>query len=75
MKRRDLERHLLSNGCIFHHHGARHDIWTNPHNRRSASVPRHNEIKTWLVKGICHELGVRPPPGKCGIPRRPSSAV
>lgn len=64
MKRRDLERHLAAHGCVFHHHGGRHDVWTNPQNRQSASVPRHNEIKTGMARGICKSLGVPPPVGR-----------
>jgi predicted RNA binding protein YcfA (HicA-like mRNA interferase family) len=61
MKRRDLEQHLRSLGCLFHHHGGRHDVWLNPQTRQSASVPRHKEIKTGLARGICRELGIEAP--------------
>jgi mRNA interferase HicA len=64
MKRRELESHLRSHGCAFHYHGGRHDIWSNPRTRQLASVPRHNEIKTGLARGICRELGIPVPPVK-----------
>jgi hypothetical protein len=64
MKRRDLEQHLRSHGCLFHHHGGRHDHWVNVQTGKIASIPRHNEIKPGLARGICRELGVPPPPGR-----------
>lgn len=59
MKRRDVEQHLRSHGCQFHHHGGLHDVWTNPYTGRSASVPRYDEIKTGLAPGICRNCASR----------------
>ncbi|MBI4612557.1 MAG: type II toxin-antitoxin system HicA family toxin [Planctomycetes bacterium] len=63
MRRSALERHLRSEGCILHHHGARHDVWLNPRNLARAPVPRHREIKRGTVRGICRILGILVPPG------------
>jgi len=58
MKRRDLVRHLTSNGCELLREGGRHSWWHHAeHNRRSA-VPRHNEIPDELAKKICKDLGI-----------------
>lgn len=64
MKRRDLEKHLRSHGCVLEHHGGRHDVWSNPHTGSEAPVPRHNELKTDTARGICKQLGISPAPGK-----------
>ncbi|MGB0768895.1 MAG: type II toxin-antitoxin system HicA family toxin [Phycisphaeraceae bacterium] len=58
MKRRDLEKHLKKHGCRFHIHGGDHDIWVNPETGKRVPLPRHNEIKTQLGKGICKTLGI-----------------
>ncbi|MBI3097772.1 MAG: type II toxin-antitoxin system HicA family toxin [Planctomycetes bacterium] len=63
MNRRDLERHLRDQGCVFHHPGARHDVWLNPRNMAQSSVPRHRVLKRGTVRGICRILGVVSPPG------------
>jgi len=39
-------------------HGARHDIYNNPATKRSAPVPRHNEIKKSLCRLIRKQLGL-----------------
>jgi len=61
MKRRDFVRHLENNGCVFSKEGARHTIYLNPKNGRNASVPRHNEIKKGVVKGVCKWLEIPNP--------------
>jgi hypothetical protein len=63
MKRRDLERHLRSHGCIPHQHGSRHDVWLNPRNLARAPVPRHTELKRGTGRGICRILAIPVPPG------------
>ena len=63
MNRRQLERHLREQGCVLHHHGAKHDIWMNPSNLAQSPVPRHPRIKRGTVRGICRILGVPRPPG------------
>jgi mRNA interferase HicA len=63
MNRRKLEKHLREQGCILHHHGAKHDVWVNPTNLAQTSVPRHNKIKRGTVRGICRILGLPRPSG------------
>ncbi|MGH9457364.1 MAG: type II toxin-antitoxin system HicA family toxin [Thermoanaerobaculia bacterium] len=53
MKRTRLERHLLDHGCQFHREGARHEVWIHVANQKISTVPRHPEIKKWLVLKIC----------------------
>jgi len=64
MKRKDLIRHLLKNGCIFIKEGARHSVFFNPLLRKISTVPRHNEIDNFLAKKICRDLGIEPPKRK-----------
>ncbi|MFH2013977.1 MAG: type II toxin-antitoxin system HicA family toxin [Patescibacteria group bacterium] len=52
MKRKDLIKHLIK-GCIFVREGARHSVFFNPLTRRISSIPRHNEINSYLGKKIC----------------------
>lgn len=60
MKRRDLERHLRAHGARLDRHGSRHDWWVSQDGR--ATVPRHNEVKASLVRAICAQLKLPPPP-------------
>jgi predicted RNA binding protein YcfA (HicA-like mRNA interferase family) len=64
MKRKDLIRHLLKNGCIFVREGAKHSIFFNPLLKKTSTVPRHNEIDNFLAKKICRDLGIEPPKKK-----------
>jgi hypothetical protein len=63
MNRRKFEAHLRANGCTLHHHGAKHDVWINPANGQTASVPRHRQIKKGTVRGICRALDIPLPDG------------
>jgi len=58
MKRKDLIRHLIKNGCIFIREGARHSVFFNPLLRKTSTVPRHTEIDNFLAKKICQDLGI-----------------
>lgn len=58
MKRNDLIRHLIKNGCIFIREGARHSVFFNPLLRKTSTVPRHTEIDNFLAKKICQDLGI-----------------
>ncbi|MGH7202100.1 MAG: type II toxin-antitoxin system HicA family toxin [Planctomycetaceae bacterium] len=58
MNRRALERRLRRHGCLFHHHGGRHDVWINPENQAKAPVPRHPRLKKGTARGICRILGI-----------------
>ncbi|MGO8902201.1 MAG: type II toxin-antitoxin system HicA family toxin [Isosphaeraceae bacterium] len=64
MKRRRLEQHLRVHDCEFMRHGARHDLWLNPSNQQTVTIPRHSEIKLPIVRSICRQLGVPEPPGR-----------
>lgn len=61
MKRRNLLRHLQSNGCELLREGGRHSWWFNPEQNRRSAVPRHTEINNHLAKKICRDLGVEDP--------------
>ena len=61
MKRKDLIKHLLSNGCILEREGARHSVFLNTLIGKSSTVPRLNEIDNWLSKKICKDLGIKLP--------------
>ncbi len=37
MKRNELIRHLLENGCIFEREGKKHTLFYNPKNEKSAT--------------------------------------
>ncbi|MBC8340756.1 MAG: type II toxin-antitoxin system HicA family toxin [Proteobacteria bacterium] len=56
MKRRDLIRHLESNGCELLREGGRHSVYVNPQTRKVSTVPRHREINEHLARKICRDL-------------------
>ena len=58
MKRRDLIRYLIQNGCELDREGKRHTVYWRPETNRSAAVPRHTEITTRTAYAICDELGI-----------------
>jgi len=58
MKRRDMIRHLKSNGCELLREGGRHSWWHNPAQNRRSTVPRHREINEHLAQKICKDLGI-----------------
>jgi len=60
MKRKELLRHLRSQGCEFVGEGAKHSWWYNPSLNKRSAVPRHNEIVDLLASKICKDLGVPP---------------
>ena len=59
-----LMRHLTEHGCLFSRHGGGHDIWRNSNGSLRAAVPRHRETAPALVRAICRDLGIPPPPEK-----------
>jgi predicted RNA binding protein YcfA (HicA-like mRNA interferase family) len=61
MKRKDLIRHLIKNGCVFVREGAKHSVFFNPLLKKTSTVPRHNEVDNFLAKKICRDLGIEPP--------------
>jgi predicted RNA binding protein YcfA (HicA-like mRNA interferase family) len=58
MKRKELVRQLLRDGCVPLRSGARHDIYLNPRTGKKQPVPRHTEIEDALVKHIRKYLGL-----------------
>ncbi len=63
MKKRELERHLVSHGCRISREAAKHELWENPATGQRTTIPRHRELKTQTGRGICRQLGVPPPAG------------
>lgn len=61
MKRRRLLRHLERQGCELLREGGKHTVYVNRAARRSATVPRHNEINDFLARKICRELAISDP--------------
>jgi len=61
MKRKELIRHLLFQGCRFLREGSRHTVYFNSSNRKTSTVPRHNEIHEFLAKKICKDLEISKP--------------
>jgi len=59
MKRNDLIKHLLREGCIFVRGGAKHSVFFNSLGKRISTVPRHNNIDNFLAEKICKDLGIR----------------
>lgn len=60
MKRKDLIKHLVKEGCIFLREGANHSLFFNPLLKKISTIPRHNEIDNNLAKKICKDLGITP---------------
>ncbi|MDP2682744.1 MAG: type II toxin-antitoxin system HicA family toxin [Deltaproteobacteria bacterium] len=44
MKRKDVIRHLESNGCEFLREGANHTVYVNRKKKKASTLPRHREI-------------------------------
>lgn len=60
MKRNQLLKHLLKNGCELFREGGRHSWWINSLQKKRSSIPRHSEINDQLARKICKDLGVPP---------------
>lgn len=61
MKRIDIIRHLLSQGCTLRREGSNHSVYVNPAMRKSSTGPRHREINDYLARKICRDLEVEAP--------------
>ena len=61
MKRLDLTRHLKKYGCTVMREGGNHTIYINGITKKISAIPRHNEIKKYLVDKICKDLGIVKP--------------
>ncbi len=58
MKRKDLIKYLVQNGCVLIREGAKHSVFFNSQTKNVSTVPRHNEINNFLAKKICRDLGL-----------------
>jgi mRNA interferase HicA len=58
VKLADLQRHLRAHGCELYREGGSHSVWWNPSNRKTASVPRHKEVKEFTAKAIFKQLEI-----------------
>jgi predicted RNA binding protein YcfA (HicA-like mRNA interferase family) len=61
VKRRDVIAYLESQGCQFEREGGKHTWYVNRPTGNHAAIPRHREIRDFLVKKICRELKIPPP--------------
>jgi mRNA interferase HicA len=61
LKRRELVRHLLAQGCELLREGSRHSVFVHRGRHKSSTVPRHSEINENLVRKICKDLGIEKP--------------
>ncbi len=61
MKRRDLVRHLETQGCELLREGGSHSVYVNRSTGKATAVPRHREINEFLAQKICKDLDVPPP--------------
>jgi len=52
MKRRELIKRLLADGCVYVRPGSRHDLYLNPKTGKKQAVPRHKEIDEHLARHI-----------------------
>ncbi|MFH1538878.1 MAG: type II toxin-antitoxin system HicA family toxin [bacterium] len=64
MKRHELIRELVDEGCYLKRRGTNHDIYINLANGRKAPVPRHTEIRNSLCMLIRKQLGIKEKTGK-----------
>jgi len=64
MKRNKFIKHLDKHGCYLLREGSNHSIYYNPFNSRISTVPRHIEIKYFIVQKICKDLEIDIPEGK-----------
>jgi len=56
VKRVELVRHLLANGCELLREGGNHSVFVNRAARKVATIPLHREINDFLARKICKEL-------------------
>ncbi len=58
MKRSDLIKHLINNGCVLLREGGKHSVFVNRKTMKISTVPRHREINNFLAKKICKDLEI-----------------
>lgn len=60
MKRRDLVKHLMDNGCLLLREGGKYSVFQNPSTQKEVPVTRHPEMADFAARKICKLLGVPP---------------
>ncbi|MCI0486412.1 MAG: type II toxin-antitoxin system HicA family toxin [Blastocatellia bacterium] len=55
MKRADLIRHLKAHGCELLREGRKHSVYVLRSAHKTATVPRHREIKSPTAIKICRQ--------------------
>jgi len=58
MKRKDLVKHLIENGCILSREGGKYSIFQNPVTKKEVPVTRHPEMEDFAARKICKQLGI-----------------
>lgn len=58
MKRRDLIKHLMENGCVLLREGGKYSVYQNPTNLKETPVTRHLEIADFAARKICKALEI-----------------
>lgn len=61
MKRKDLVKHILSQGCELSREGGKYSVFVNPATKKEVPLTRHPEIPDFSVKKICRDLGIAMP--------------
>ncbi len=60
MKRRELVKHLLDNGCALLREGGKYSVFRHEESGREVAVTRHPELEDYAAKKICKQLGIPP---------------
>jgi mRNA interferase HicA len=58
MKRRQLLKHLKKHKCVLKREGSKHSIYYNTQNHMTTTIPRHSELRDFLARKICQDLGI-----------------
>lgn len=58
MKRKDLVKHLVENGCVLSREGGKYSVYQNPVNGKETPVTRHLEIADFAARKICKALEI-----------------
>ena len=61
MKRRDLLRHLVQQGCALLREGGNHTVYINRTAKKVSTIPRHSDVNEELARKICKDLQVPDP--------------
>ncbi len=56
----ELVRRLSELGCVLGKQGSRHEIWINPSNGQTTTIPRHHskEVPKGTLSKIIRDLGI-----------------